>query len=46
MTELTRPFIRLWNYVEQTGGYPGQMLFICTVIMIVIGVLTWFGNKR
>jgi hypothetical protein len=46
MDVLMKPFIRLWHYVDQVGGYPGQMLFICTVIMVIIGGLTWFGNKR
>ena len=46
MSELAQPFVRVWNYVEQVGGYPGQMLFVCSVIMAIIGVLTWFGNKR
>jgi hypothetical protein len=46
MDLLMRPFVRLWNYVEQTGGYPGQMLFICVVIMLIVGALTWYTNKR
>lgn len=46
MNELARPFVRLWNYVEQVGGFPGKMLFICATIMLIIGVLTWYGNKR
>ena len=46
MSEIAMPFVRLWNYVDQTGGYPGKMLFICAVIMLVIGALTWYGNKR
>jgi hypothetical protein len=46
MDPVLKPVVRLWNYVEQVGGFPGQMLFICAIIMAVIGGLTWFGNKR
>ena len=41
-----RPFVRMWNYAEQVGGFPGQMMFIICVIMAVLGGLTWYGNKR
>jgi hypothetical protein len=44
--ELTRPFVQLWDYVEQVGGYPGQIFFVVTVLIVVFGVLTWYGNKR
>jgi hypothetical protein len=40
------PFVRLWNWVDQVGGYPGQIFFVCAVIMLVLGGLTWYGNKR
>jgi hypothetical protein len=43
---ITRPFIRLWQWVEQVGGFPGQMFFVCVVIIAVLGALTWYGNKR
>jgi hypothetical protein len=46
MDELAAPFVRLWNYVHQTGGYPGQILFCTMVVMLIIGFLTWFGNKK
>lgn len=46
MEELVRPFQRLWDWVEQVGGFPGQMLFVCVIVMVVIGGLTWYGNKR
>jgi hypothetical protein len=32
--------------VDQVGGYPGQVFFICAVIMVVLGGLTWYSNKR
>lgn len=44
--ELARPFVRLWNWVEQVGGFPGQVFFICALIMLIIGGLTWYSNKR
>jgi hypothetical protein len=43
---IARPFIQLWRWVEQVGGFPGQMFFICTVIICILGALTWYGNKR
>jgi hypothetical protein len=46
MDELSRPFVRLWDWVERTGGFPGQMLFICVIIMAIFGALTWYGNKK
>jgi hypothetical protein len=44
--ELARPFVRLWDWVEQTGGFPGKVLFLCAVVMLIVGLLTWFSNKR
>ncbi len=46
MTELTRPFVYAWNYVETVGGYPGQMFFVVTCVMLIVGFLTWYGNKK
>jgi hypothetical protein len=46
MEKITKPFVDLWNYVEQVGGFPGQVFFCVVVIMLVIGGLTWYGNKR
>ena len=44
--ELARPFLQLWDWIDRVGGYPGKLFFLCIVIMTVVGVLTWFGNKR
>lgn len=44
--ELARPFVRLWDWIDQVGGFPGKVFFICAVLMAVIGGLTWFSNKR
>jgi hypothetical protein len=44
--QLSRPFVQLWDWVERVGGFPGQMLFICAVIMLFIGVVTWFTNAK
>jgi hypothetical protein len=46
MDELARPFVQLWEWVDRVGGFPGKVFFICAVIMVVIGGLTWYGNKR
>lgn len=46
MDELVSPFVRLWNWVERFGGFPGQLFFVCFLIMLIIGGLTWYGNKR
>lgn len=43
---LMRPVERLWKWIEQVGGYPGQLLFCCVVVMCVVGGLTWYSNKR
>jgi hypothetical protein len=44
--ELARPFIQLWDWIDRVGGYPGKLFFLCIVIMVVVGGLTWYGNKR
>jgi len=44
--ELVRPLIRLWDWVEQVGGFPGKVFFMSAVIMMVVGGLTWYSNKR
>jgi hypothetical protein len=46
MDTLFSPFVRLWNWVETVGGYPGQVLFVCTLVIVVLGLITWVGNKR
>jgi hypothetical protein len=46
MNELASPFVRLWNWVEQVGGYPGQVFFVCAIVMGLFGFFTWLGNKR
>lgn len=46
MNELVRPFVSAWEWVGRVGGFPGQVLTVVAVIMLVIGVLTWVGNKK
>ncbi len=46
MDVLFSPFVRLWNWVENVGGFPGQMFFLLALVMLAIGVITWFNNKR
>ena len=43
---LAQPFIDLWSWVDRIGGYPGKVIFICGIVMLIIGGLTWYGNKR
>jgi hypothetical protein len=44
--ELTKPFVDLWNYVDQVGGFPGKVFFVIACIFVVLGALTWYGNRR
>jgi hypothetical protein len=46
MSELARPFVEAWNWVERVGGFPGQVFFCVAVVMLIIGALTWFGNRK
>lgn len=46
MNELARPFLRTWQYVGDVGGYPGQIFFVLSVIMLAIVIFTWVGNRR
>ncbi len=46
MNELAKPFLYVWNWVDNVGGFPGQVLFVVAVVMLIIGFLTWFGNKK
>ncbi len=43
---LARPFVRLWQWFDQVGGLPGQIFFCCAVVLGILGVATWYGNKR
>ncbi|MGL4554248.1 MAG: hypothetical protein ACRC33_24045 [Gemmataceae bacterium] len=46
MNELLSPFVRLWTYVGNVGGFPGQVFFCAAVVLIIVGGFTWFGNKK
>jgi hypothetical protein len=46
MSELSRPFVRLWNWVDQVGGFPGKMLFIMLVILLILGFFMWLNNRK
>jgi hypothetical protein len=46
METLVKPVVRLWDWVEKVGGFPGQVFFMCTIVIVILGVCTWFGNKR
>ena len=46
MEILMSPFVRLWNWVEEVGGFPGQVFFMLALVMLGIAGATWFNNKR
>jgi hypothetical protein len=46
MEELARPFVEAWNYADRVGGFPGKVFFVIAVIFVVLGALTWYGNRR
>jgi hypothetical protein len=46
MSELVRPFLKAWNWIEQVGGFPGQVFFCVACVMLIVGLLTWYGNKK
>jgi hypothetical protein len=46
VNELVSPFVRTWNWVTATGGFPGQIMFCCLVVIVVLGTLVWFTNRR
>ena len=46
MNELAQPFVRAWNWIEQVGGFPGQVFFVVAIVMAIIGTLTWLGNRK
>jgi hypothetical protein len=45
MKELVSPFVRLWDWVSATGGLPGQLLFGCLFVVVILGVGVWFSNR-
>jgi hypothetical protein len=46
MDVLFSPFVRLWTWIERTGGFPGQVFFCVTLVMLVVGLCTWLANKK
>jgi hypothetical protein len=46
MSELARPFLQAWNWIERVGGFPGQVFFCVAVVMLIVGALTWFSNRK
>jgi hypothetical protein len=46
MYELAKPFIRAWDWVERVGGFPGQVFAVVLVIMVIVGGLTWYSNRK
>jgi hypothetical protein len=46
MRELVQPIEAAWNWVGTNLGMPGQMLLICTVVIAVLAMFVWIGNRR
>ena len=46
MNELTRPFVQLWDWCGYHGGFAGQAFLVVLVVIAIMGVLTWLGNRR
>jgi hypothetical protein len=46
VAELTKPFERLWEWIDKTGGFPGKVMFACIVVMLIVGGFTWISNRR
>ena len=46
MNELGAPFVRIWTYAGNVGGFPGQVFFCAAVVLIVVGIGTWLGNRK
>jgi hypothetical protein len=46
MSELAKPFVDAWDYAERVGGFPGKVFFCIAVIFVILGGLTWYGNRR
>ena len=46
MADLMRPFELLWQWVDRVGGFPGKMVFVVLIVMLIIGGLTWYSNRR
>ena len=46
MNELTRPFVQAWDWFGYQGGFAGQAFFILLVVIAIIGVMTWLGNRK
>ena len=46
MDQLAIPFVRMWDWVDRVGGYPGKAFFMACIVMLIVGGLTWYSNKR
>ena len=46
MRDLVRPFETAWNWVGTNLGLPGQMLFVCGGIIVVLCLFMWIGGRR
>jgi len=46
MSDLAKPFVRAWEWVERSWGFPGQVFAVVAVLMLILGVITWVGNRK
>ncbi len=46
MADLLRPFEMLWAWIDRTGGYPGKFMFAGLVVLLIMGGITWYTNRR
>jgi hypothetical protein len=45
MSELMRPFERSWEWIDRTGGYPGKLLFVSLILMLIVIAFSWYSNR-
>jgi hypothetical protein len=46
MADLVRPFERVWEWVDRTGGYPGKVFLGGLVVLVAVSAFTWYSNRR
>jgi len=40
-----RPFVRFWGHIETHYGFAGQVFFSLLIILLVLGVIWFVGNR-
>jgi hypothetical protein len=46
MRDLIKPFEIAWTWVSESFGLPGQILVVCALIIFVLAIFFWVGNRR